>query len=55
MKFGTVFCANSECEKELGFFPADTVPKNVELYCECCKEKLEKDEEINNAQIDRIA
>lgn len=40
MKFGNVSCANSDCEKVLGYFPADVIPKNVEIYCEECKESL---------------
>ena len=40
MKYGKVHCANSECEKVLGHFPVDTVPKNLELYCDDCVECL---------------
>lgn len=42
MKFGDVSCANSDCEEVLGYFPADVVPKNIELYCVLCKSELEK-------------
>lgn len=41
MEFGHVCCGG--CEKTLGYFPDDTVPQNVELYCEECKENLEED------------
>ena len=48
MKFGTVHCGNKECEKVIGHFPVDNQPKDLELYCDSCKEQIELDEDMQD-------
>lgn len=43
MEFGQVHCGG--CEKVLGHFPMDVKPKEIEIYCDDCKENLNNSEE----------
>ena len=46
MEFAKLHCGNKECQKVLGFIPADNMPKeSPEVYCEQCAEQLKKESE----------